>query len=102
MALTERQRKYLRGLAHGLKPTIHIGVSGVSPALLAELERTLEHHELVKIRVRVGDRARRERTIAEILQRTGAELLSRVGNVAVVYRPHLAEPKISLPDATQT
>ena len=56
MNLSEHQKKYLRGLGHQLKPTIMVGDAGLSESVLAEYESTLDHHELIKVRVRVGDR----------------------------------------------
>jgi hypothetical protein len=56
MTLSEPQKKYLRGLGHALKPIVMVGDAGVSASVVAELDACLEHHELVKIRVKVGDR----------------------------------------------
>jgi RNA-binding protein YhbY len=56
MKPTEAQKKYLRGLGHGLKPLIIIGEAGASESVLAEFESTLSHHELIKVSVRVGDK----------------------------------------------
>ena len=56
MTLSEPQKKHLRGLGHGLKPLIMVGDAGLSESLLVEFESTLAHHELIKVRVRAGDR----------------------------------------------
>ena len=97
MALTDKQKKYLRGLAHPLKPVLHVGQSGVTPELMAELDHTLEHHELIKVRVRVGERARRDLAITELADQSGAELVTRIGNIAVLYRRRDKSPHIALP-----
>lgn len=97
MALTESQRKYLRGLGHGLKPVVTVGDAGVSEALLGEFESTIGHHELVKVRVRAGDRRERDRLIADLARRGSAELVARIGNVALLYRPNPENPKVHLP-----
>lgn len=97
MALDDRQKKYLRGLAHDLKPVVHVGNAGITPGVLTELDRNLAHHELIKVRVRVGDREARATAIAEIVARSGAELIGRVGNVAILYRRSRDDPGIALP-----
>lgn len=95
--LTEAQKRHLRGLAHALKPNLQVGNAGVTPSVIAELGHALDHHELLKVRVRMGDRGARDDAIAELVAATGAVLLSRVGNVAVLYRPKPDVPRIALP-----
>jgi RNA-binding protein len=99
MQLTERQKKHLRREAHSLKPVVSAGDKGISPAVLGEIERALEHHELIKIKVRIGDRDARNAAIAEMVDTTGATLVSRVGNIAAIYRPRNEDPGIVLPKA---
>ena len=86
MNLSEAQKKYLRGRGHALKPLIMVGESGLSDSLLAEYESTLDHHELIKVRVRVGDREARDVMIEKLCQDSRATLVQRIGNVALVYR----------------
>ncbi len=86
MSLSEAQKKYLRGRGHALKPMIMVGDAGLSEALLAEYESTLDHHELIKVRVRVGDREARDAMIEKLCQDSSATLVQRIGNVALVYR----------------
>ncbi|MGI9259523.1 MAG: ribosome assembly RNA-binding protein YhbY [Gammaproteobacteria bacterium] len=96
MSLTESQCKHLRRLGHALKPTVLVGASGLTDSVVAEVESSLAHHELIKIRVRSGDREQRDAVIGEIVARTTAELIQRVGNMALIYRA-AEEPKIVLP-----
>jgi RNA-binding protein len=98
MPLTEPQRKHLRRLGHDRKPIVLVGQGGVSPNLVAELDRALTDHELVKLRARVGDREVRDQILAELAAETGAELVQRIGNVALFYRPNPEQPRILLPD----
>jgi len=97
MSLTEKQRKHLRKLAHNMKPVIIVGNAGASDALLAELDQTIEHHELIKVKVNVGDRDVRDEVIAEITGKSGAELVGRVGNIATIFRARSKDSKIQLP-----
>lgn len=97
MALSESQRKYLRGLGHHLKPVVMVGDAGISEALLNEFEQTIEHHELMKVRVRGIDREHRDQMIAELARKGNANLVQRIGNIALYYRPARKKQKIKLP-----
>lgn len=97
MNLSEKQKKYLRGLAHGRDPIVLIGQSGLSPGVTSELETALGAHELVKVRARVGDREQRDTILDTLAQQTGSALVQRIGNVGVFYRRHKDKPKIILP-----
>ncbi len=97
MRLTERQRKYLRRLAHDVKPVVQVGNSGLTDGLLAELNDCLTRHELIKVKVRVGNRDLRDETIDELSRITGAEIIQRVGNTASLFRPRLLDSRITLP-----
>ena len=97
MPLTEPQKKFLRGIGHQLKPTITIGDAGLSESLVKEFSATIDHHELIKVRVRAGNRDVRDRIISEFCANESAELVTRIGNVALVYRRNDEKPKIPLP-----
>jgi RNA-binding protein len=86
MPLTELQKKRLRGLGHKLKPVIIVGVGGLSENLLREFELSLEHHELMKVKVNVGDREERDAAIQALCVHGDAELIQRVGNIALLFR----------------
>lgn len=95
--LTSNQKRYLRGLAHPLKPVILVGAKGVTEALLAELDLALDHHELVKVRIAAEDRDARDAGIAILLERSGAQLVQRVGNIACLFRRNPEAPQVPLP-----
>ena len=96
-ALSNPQKRYLRGLAHDLKPIVLVGAKGVTPAVLAELDLALEQHELVKVRVAAGDRDEREEWIAALVEGSGAGLAGRIGHVAILYRRSQDKPFVILP-----
>ena len=98
MKLTENQLRFLRGKAHPLHPLVMIGQSGLTDAVCAETERALTDHELIKVRVRSAERSQRESIIDALAQRTGAVLVTRIGHVAVIYRPRQPLPRLVLPD----
>lgn len=80
------QRKYLRGLAHGLKPVVQIGRQGLTETLLRNLDEALEHHELIKVKFQ--DFKDQKRALAdEIDERLGSERVGLIGHTAIFYRP---------------
>ncbi|MEL1265209.1 ribosome assembly RNA-binding protein YhbY [Pseudoxanthomonas putridarboris] len=97
LVLTSAQNRFLRGQAHDLKALLQIGGKGVTPAFVAELDGVLEHHELVKVKVAGEDRDARDAMIAELVARTDATLVQRIGHTAVLYRPSKERRQIVLP-----
>jgi len=97
MQLSEKQKRHLRGLGHSLKPVVMMGNAGLTEAVLAELSRALNDHELIKVRVRFGDRKVRDEAIARLCAESGAMLIKRIGNIALVYRPNPEKQTIVLP-----
>jgi RNA-binding protein len=96
-ALGNTQKRYLRGLAHDLKPVLLVGAKGITDNLVAEADLVLAQHELVKVRVVADDRELRDAWIAELCARSAAALVARIGHVAVLYRRNPDKPMIVLP-----
>ncbi len=78
-------KKKFRAAAHSLKPVVMIGQSGLTAAVLAEIELTLTHHELIKIKIR-AEREERKQISEKICLDTRAELIQIIGACAVIYR----------------
>ena len=97
--LSERQRRHLRGLAHPLKPVVRLGNAGLTEAVARETARALADHELIKVKAPGGDREARDALFEALATRTASALVHRIGNVAVLYRPHPELPRILIPDA---
>ena len=97
-AVSNAQKRCLRGLAHDLKPIILVGAKGVTDGLVSELELALGHHELLKVKLAADDRETRDAWIAELVERSDAVLVQRIGNIAVLYR-RAEKPQIVLPRA---
>jgi RNA-binding protein len=72
MKLSNSQLRFLRGLAHALKPVVLVGNKGVTAPLVAELDGALAHHELVKVRIDAADREARDAIVGELEKRAGA------------------------------
>lgn len=96
-ALSNPQKRYLRGLAHDLKAVVMVGAKGITDSLVAELDLALEQHELVKVKVAAEDRDTRDASIAVLSERTGASLVSRIGHTAIFYRRSTDNPLVILP-----
>jgi RNA-binding protein len=86
MPLNPKERQHLKGLAHKLKPVILVGSNGVTPAVLKEIDRALNDHELIKIRIAGEDRDARRLSLDEIAAQSGAELVQSIGAIGVFYR----------------
>jgi RNA-binding protein len=84
-------------LGHDRDPIVLVGQGGISPNLVAELDRALGDHELVKVRARVGDRDTRDAILTELAASTRSEIVQRIGHVALYYRRNPDEPGILLP-----
>ena len=97
MKLTNNQKKYLRSLAHDLKPFVMIGQHGLSESVIAEIESTMLKHELIKIKLRVNDRDEKQEIINTIIKFSKAELVQVIGGVIVIYKPFEDIPDIILP-----
>lgn len=84
--LPNREIRRLKAAAQHLEPVVHVGKSGVTPAVLSSIEQALQARELIKVRF-AHDRAEREALAAAVATSTGAALIMQVGKVAVYYQP---------------
>lgn len=85
--LTPRERAHLKARAHALEPVVQTGSAGVTDTLLAEVDRALAAHELIKVKIGIDDRKARAAIGDEICARTGATAVHRVGKVLILWRP---------------
>jgi RNA-binding protein len=84
--MSKRDSKQLRAIGHKLKPVVTVAAKGLSESVLVEIERALTDHELIKIKLVVGDRAARLAVSEEICDSTGAELIQSMGNILLLLR----------------
>ena len=88
-AITSTQKKFLRGLAHDLKPVVQIGQRGLTSNLFAQIEAALLSHELIKIRF--GDfkqKTAKTQILDALVAQCDCHLAGQIGHTAVLYRPH--------------
>ena len=83
--LSPAERQRLKGKAHKLDPVVFVGAHGLSASLIAEIDRSLKIHELIKVRVS-ADRDEREAMLEEICAKTGAQPVQHIGKVLVLFR----------------
>ncbi len=95
--LSNSQIKFLRTLAHHRNPMLWIGASGVTESVVAELDVTLNTHELVKVKMLNDDREQRKLIVDAIVSASGATKIQTIGKMVILYRPNLQTPKIALP-----
>ena len=87
--LSSNQRKYLRGLAHGLKPIVLIGQKGLTSSLVEALDEALSAHELVKAKfIEDKDKAFKAQAIEMLTKATASEIVGLIGHTAIFFRAH--------------
>ncbi|MBE0486117.1 ribosome assembly RNA-binding protein YhbY [Marinobacter sp.] len=96
MSLSAEQRREYRAIAHNLKPVIIVGDKGLSEGLQEELDRALNDHELIKIKIASQDREARQEAIKVLCESSKAELVQTIGKIAVILRrSKKPNPKLS-------
>jgi putative YhbY family RNA-binding protein len=90
--LNPTERRALRARAHSLHPVVAVGHSGLTPTVLAEIDRSLSAHELIKVRVFSAERDQREALLAQICEAVDGAPVQHIGNILVVFREKPEEP----------
>ena len=86
MELTSKKKQFLKGKAHKLQPFVTIGKNGMTTSVLKEIDRTLDHHELIKVKVVEEDRDIFCTMVNSIAEETEATLIGALGRIAILYR----------------
>ena len=95
LMLSQQDKKKFRAIGHHLKPVVTIAGNGLSESVLAEIERALADHELIKVRIN-GDREQRVSTLTAITESANAIKIQATGGTALIYKkalelkPHLS------------
>lgn len=100
MPLSPERKKQYRNIGHNLKPVVTIAGNGLSDGLMEELERALNDHELIKVKLMIGDRDLRKQVSAEMVKRAGAEIVQEIGKVALIFRA-AKRPNLKLSNVPQ-
>lgn len=95
--LSGKQRRYLRGLGHDLKPIVQVGKDGIDDGLIAAIDQALADHELIKLKVGESANLDRHEAADELARRTHSEVAQVLGYTVLLYRADPDEPEIVLP-----
>jgi len=96
MPLSNDRKKDYRSIGHNLKPIVTIAGNGLSHSVLEELDRALEDHELIKVKLVINDREARKAVVQEVCKKTRSEAIQEIGKVALLYREaKRPNPKLS-------
>lgn len=93
LPLTTRQKQFLKGLAHPLKPLVQIGKEGISPAIVTTVKKELEHHELIKVKIGNNSGLERHETPALIAEASDSVVVQLIGKVFALYKANPDKPK---------
>ena len=85
--LSSDERRELRRIGHTLNVVIQVGDGGLSEGLLAEMQRALDDHELIKVRLPAAGKDERRAMIDVLCDHSGAALVQAIGRVALIYLP---------------
>jgi putative YhbY family RNA-binding protein len=85
--LTPAQRARLKAKAHPLEPVVQVGAAGASDKVIAEIDRSLAAHGLIKVRLAGADRETRDELAQTLSERTAAAVVQQVGRILVLWRP---------------
>jgi RNA-binding protein len=95
-ALSIQERKRLRQIGHALNPVVMLGDKGLTESVVEELNRALNDHELIKVKVVAEDREARATLIAELVETTESQIVQTIGKIALIYKKAPKQnPKLS-------
>lgn len=87
--LTSIQAKFLRGLAHALKPVVFVGQKGITNALITSTDEAFQRHELIKVKfIDFKEKEQKKEIAAAIENKTNSQMAGMIGHVAIFYKQH--------------
>lgn len=97
MKLKSKQRQYLKGLGHSLKPVIQVGKDGLSGPVLSSISKALDDHELIKINILETADIDRKKAPQLLTAALNTEIVQTLGRKILLFRRNKEKPKIQLP-----
>jgi len=92
------EKKYLRGLAHDLKPVVLIGKEGITDGIVRAADEELSQHELIKIKFNdFKEKNQKDTLTGELVGKTGSAQVGMIGHTAILYRPQTDPAKRRIP-----
>ncbi|WP_419175076.1 ribosome assembly RNA-binding protein YhbY [Desulfosediminicola sp.] len=101
-ALTSRQKKYLKGLAHDLPALVQVGKEGLSESLIEAADVELERRELIKVKLGKNSGVEKDLGGEQLAKATDSYLVQIIGKTLILYRANPKRKKderIKLPKA---
>jgi RNA-binding protein len=96
MPISADRKKQFRTIGHKLNPIVTIAGNGLSEGVLRELNRALDDHELIKVKLGLAERDERKALVAELQALPNIEIIQEIGKVVILYRGNKkANPKLS-------
>lgn len=96
MTLSNDEKKHLRRLGHNLNPVVTVASKGLTESVLAEIERALKDHELIKVKLSFDDRDLKKQAIDQVCETFKAEQVQAIGHIVLLYKKaKKPNPKLS-------
>lgn len=96
MPISADRKKQFRSIGHKLNPIVTIAGKGLSEGVLLELNRALDDHELIKVKLGLAERDERKEVVALLQALPNVEIIQEIGKVVILYRGNKkANPKLS-------
>ena len=86
MKISNDDKKHLRRLGHSLNPVVTVASNGLSENVLAEIDRALNDHELIKIKLAVGDSTAKRQVIDAICEKLSAQVVQSIGHIVLLLK----------------
>jgi len=86
MTLSNDDKKHLRRLGHNLKPVATVASKGLSESVLAEIDRALNDHELIKVKLAVGNSDAKRQATEIICEKLYADVVQSIGHIVLLLR----------------
>ena len=96
MNISNEDKKQLRRLGHKINPVVTVATKGLSENVLAEIDRALTDHELIKVKLSDSDQQSRANAIEIIREKCGAEVVQSIGHILLLLKKsNEPNPKLS-------
>ena len=86
MKLSNNDKKHLRRLGHNLNPVVTVANNGLSENVLAEIDRALNDHELIKVKLAVGDSTTKRQVTDAICEKFSAQVVQSIGHIVLLLK----------------
>jgi RNA-binding protein len=86
-------RRALRGHGHAMSAIVQIGKSGVTNALVKQVQQALADHELIKVKIGGECPVDRYEVAARLESEPGIQIVQIVGRVLLIYKRHPRTPR---------